>query len=341
MVVVAWFKTAALTAPQPWTTPLLWLHRTNAECMWEGLGRVLPFGPFNEKYPLPARTMVTWLWLIFICDSAASNLRLINHAEQVALAMRGGVLTFKMRCLIHLLHRAVVHMIGIGNVANQLYRSAHLFQLSSYRLLVKKNTQVLLKMRLQIVHNMLPSAEDLQVSRQILLLAMHGGEGLESFSAKERKIFEQALRHFVGDWSSHQITFLCDGRCEGDETRCKEMNSELAWEIVEPLLYSHKMVIPAAARWWKVSPTARQNLLGLAFFRIWARAAPSSYKPERHQTASAEVEESFRVMREAIEEEKAHDPDFLQWQEIFGWRVRKNHEFYNNGNTVVDLLVKK
>ena len=166
MVITAWFKLDSITHAEPWTCPLLQLNGLTADCMWSGLARVLPMGPFCADKPFPAISIVKWMWLILCVDGAAANTRLAAHAM---------VVVVHCKCVVHLLQAAARPLLKTGDLANKMFRAAHVLCVSTYW--TKLHCQVVEALRkMVIVHNadIHRSDDDAVVAEELLRLTFPG-----------------------------------------------------------------------------------------------------------------------------------------------------------------------
>ena len=125
LTTAVWIK-AGGSRLEPWLTPPKKLARTTAECIWTGLKSSTPMGPWTH---FPSTAAAAWILMVFCCDFASSNRRFLSQLEVSSLQLRSGVIVIFSPCMLHILHRAVVPM--LGRLLNSLYRAAHVFLVGS------------------------------------------------------------------------------------------------------------------------------------------------------------------------------------------------------------------
>ena len=94
MVMCAWISTTLLhNSPLPWVCPFQVLQQNTADCMWRALCKVLPKGLLGDQRDHPLHSQVCkWFWIIFVCDGAKANKRLLAYASQCLVQKHNGAL---------------------------------------------------------------------------------------------------------------------------------------------------------------------------------------------------------------------------------------------------------
>eukprot|EP00969_Alexandrium_andersonii_P180861 7992282-Alexandrium_andersonii.AAC.1 len=82
------------------------LERTTAECLWAAFQRACPSEFWVSS--LPGVDVLCWCWRVCIADETSSSRRFFAQLQRCFAAMRPGVLTLLLPCLIHILHRGIV-----------------------------------------------------------------------------------------------------------------------------------------------------------------------------------------------------------------------------------------
>ena len=97
-------KTNLIEAPIQWSTSPLMLHRTTAECLWRGLRRCPPVGPWTVDQ-INEMKIAKWVVFVYIGDEASANRRLVQQAMKRAASLREHVVSIWCPCFLHVLHR--------------------------------------------------------------------------------------------------------------------------------------------------------------------------------------------------------------------------------------------
>ena len=98
--------------------------------------------------------------------------------------------------------------------------------------------------------------------------------------------------------------------------------------LVMQMIFATRVVVPAASRWYKCAPIARQTLLGVGCFGLWELTAPVDHRGPAGAGGGA-----------AANDGDAAAAWGLDWHEVHGWRVRKTREFFARGSTASSLIL--
>ena len=326
MSCIAYVKTSSMEQPWPWVSPLRMLQRTTADNLWKALAGVAPMG-FDGT--LPSTDQARWIWIVTVCDQATANKRLQAHLETVLLAARPRVLTCSFPCVVHILHRGVVPLLRVNNMHVHLYRTSHVLSVSSYWAQLYTMVTGMVHELLVVVHNYAPNAQHAGVARQVLRLAWCDGLPDEMISGRRKKVMDETLRVFVGNWASETMLYLCPRQgCEGGAA-CRAHAVAHATQLLSRLLFSRKPVEPTVSRWWKCMPLTRVVLLGVAVHSLWARACPRRARGANHAPPAAA--EGHLDPRDQQEDE--------HWRAIHNYRCERTWQYFQASDTAVTPLL--
>ena len=127
------------------------------------------------------------------------------------------------------------------------------------------------------MHNHSRPDKHLTIAEQLLRTTWCNSLPDELMSKGRKRIRDEVLGHFVGNWASQQILYHCKTpNCQGGR-RCRKQAVKHSQRLVTKLLFSRRSVVPAVSRWWKCLPIVRIVALGVGFHHIWPRAVPRQY----------------------------------------------------------------
>jgi hypothetical protein len=260
--------------------------------------------------------------ILCIVDDASSNRRVLAHAEYCAVNGRRRVIFISSRCFIHILHRSVVPILRSHNINKDIYRAAHVLQVSSYWMSLIRSVRNTITSQIVVLHNLVRNPHHHAVAEQILRLTYCDGLPDEYLSRRRLRFMDHVLTSLPGDWTSSTIHYFCSGDC-ASPAACRAAAVDAICKIVVRLLFSRKVQIPSLSRWWKFCPTARRILLGLSCHALWQQACPLTRQGQDGGAVEGDA--------------NANADDF--WGKLHSFRVRKTFEFFHQAPTVPVLLI--
>ena len=324
-VAQAFFKTNSMDRRAFWGSTPKMLDRTTTECLWRAIAEATPFGPWSQ---LPELPLATWVAFVLVADEASSNKKLFRLALRVSRGMRRKLLVFFQPCLLHVLHRSLVPGMRKNNIIGDIFRAAHSLRVASYWVALFNSSESSFERRLVILHNIdHADVHYRKVARQILelVLNVHALAGDEKKAAAAERIIEDMLETFPGNWASDVATYHCkEPGCVGG-VECKKRAMKAVMVRVGKHAFGKRVQVPMISRWWKVTPVARQMLLGTALHGLWPQAAPK--KAVR------------AVGQEAPPNLMGHEDGVDNWRDIHIWRVGKTFAWFQRADTVPSLIV--
>ena len=146
---------------------------------------------------------------------------------------------------------------------NDLYRAAHVLRVGSYWLRLAQQIRIVIASSLVVRHNDHEvDPAHAAVARDIVALTL--GEGLSDERVPRRK--QEDMKELVNlfDWCTDLFTYNCPiPDCAGGDA-CKRHAVDALSLTAMRTVFARRPVIPSLSRWWKVTPLARQVLLGVA-----------------------------------------------------------------------------
>ena len=275
-------KTDLMSSPIRWVTEPLHLQRNTADCMWQGLQKLAPFGPFTEDgFSKVSPERCQWVWIILTADSASANLRLEMHAFHECRRLRPEKTLFlSLPCIVHSCHRAALPVLKNTNITSNLYRMAHVWNVDSFWSGLKASVHRRVRSMVIKHHGDQPREHDRQVARQLLQLTLAAGCSANRLPESITALIDEWLSVMTGDWKSETLVYHCQTpECRGGHC-CEKKAVDHVMGLLHRGLHSSVLQIPTTSRWWKVAPTARKALLGVAFHRIWPKSAPQKLRKD-------------------------------------------------------------
>jgi hypothetical protein len=261
MTVNTWIKTPAMSSPQPWICTPRQIARTTGECIWSMLKASSPYGVWGT---LPSLDVAQWIWLIYCCDEASSNKRMIGQALMFVRTLRAQVLQLMSPCMIHIMHRSIIPVMRIGGSIDHLFRCAHVLMVGSYWEALTRMAHRTIQ-DVVILHHTGENFEHRRIAEDILQLTLGEGNSSEFVPARVQALCRDLLDAFVGDWTSSAIKYRCRTlHCPGGESCKKAARAHLAMLMMRAL-FGRRVVVPSANRWWKCLPLCRNSEVHIPF----------------------------------------------------------------------------
>jgi hypothetical protein len=255
MTVNTWIKTPAMSSPQPWICTPRQIARTTGECIWSMLKTSSPYGVWGT---LPSVDIAQWIWLIYCCDEASSNKRIIAQALMFVRTLRPRVLQLMSPCMIHIMHRSIIPVMRIGGSIDHLFRCAHVLMVGSYWEALTRMAHRTIE-DVVILHHTGDHFEHRRIAEDILHLTLGEGNSSDLVPPRVQALCRDLLDAFVGDWTSSSIKYRCRTlHCPGGEPCKKAARTHLAMLMMRAL-FGRRVVVPSANRWWMCLPLCRNS----------------------------------------------------------------------------------
>ena len=213
------------------------------------------------------------------------------------------------------------HGLKANGLVNELHRASHVLQVGTYWLSLVTAVRALVS-KVVVLHYADIDEHDTKVARHVLELTLGKGLPYEMLDNATKKQIDDILFVLPFAWNDNEIKYLCrvEG-CSGGR-KCKSQAVITIMDTLHNSMFAFSVIVPVLSRWWKVTPLARQVLLGIAINNLWGRASPKA--------------EATSLGGLTFEDIPA-DPSEI-WRDTHNANVNKTFEFFNSTN-IVPLLV--
>ena len=152
--------------------------------------------------------------------------------------------------MLHTLHRAVIPILQQHDLANNLFRTAHVMVVSSYWLSLLRRAHNVVQRNMTVSHHVRQSTpEHKRVADNVLFLTLLNCEAVANASEKTRALVEEIQLHFPGDWTSRTIVYACYREdCPGGND-CRQAAVKHVMSLLYKMLFGKRIVLPTTSRW--------------------------------------------------------------------------------------------
>lgn len=276
---------------EPWTCPLLFLRRSNADSLIEGVLRNYPFDLGSGEVLTELGGQFGFVFLSFGVDSAASNLQAMCWFQDQI--MNDGPENISLHyepCASHQVHIVKSRCIDVAGFAGQLYSSSKLLRLSSSLNGMRDAIHSILELKLDLV---LQAGPETIENHPFMLVCRHifGVDGDLSFLYSHKngqrtpKPFlidlQELCKHVAYDADQGRWKYMAWTFEEHDTARrqgrplpsmCREDAVCQASVLLQNVCFGKAWPIAALARWTHVVDGMKRLVFGIALGGILSDA---------------------------------------------------------------------
>lgn len=272
---------------EPWLTPMRILESTSTNYILEALVRNMPFC-MDAGHPDRGRILQACdaLVVVFVCDSASSNVRSIKWFMAHAEMMGKQVLVHAEACSVHQVHIVKAGCLEVMGMAGTLYSWTSLLRLSWSLSALQCGLKLAVESRLVMRCGRQPPAAAANFLAMVQIV--FSIDGSEDFLFKRGTHGDRQPTAFYE--TIVELTNTCEVTAAGDlivyigdfphaaQGQVKELALERIMRPLTALFVERRWSVAAISRWTHVMETLKRVVLGCLLGRVIIQAMASMTK---------------------------------------------------------------